>query len=300
MEWIRTHPYASALAAAACFIIAIAFVVESRSPLPLSQSTVTWSGGTPVSAYQSGSVGQTSPQQIAQEVIQNGAQATLTLPPLATSTYSSFEPTSSSFNYVALLAQLSGNATVSAPAAGGNATNSAIVQAYQFIPAGLIATTAPARKPMTAAQQAIYDYGNEVGGEIQSFENLHTNEARILKDQAEDRSDPTKAAALVSLGQGFASVGTFLQGIQDVPTSAASLHSALAQSYLDIGAKLQLVGQAQGDAAFVQAVENYDAAANTFVHNYGALAQFFTEHGVVFQPQDGGSVFSFSNTGGSL
>jgi len=152
---------------------------------------------------------------------------------------------------------------------------------------------------MTADQKALYDYGNEVGGEIQSFEELNPDEAQILKDQAEDRTDPTKAAALVSLAKNLAAVGTYMQQMQEVPSSVSDDHNALAQSYLGIGAKLQLVAQAQSDAAFVQAIENYDTSADTFVHNYGALAQFFTEQGVVFSPQDPGSVFSFTDTNGA-
>ena len=151
---------------------------------------------------------------------------------------------------------------------------------------------------MTAQQQDLYLYGNAVGGEIQSFETLHTNEVQVLKDQAEDRTDPVKSSAVVSLGQGFASIGVYMQGMQEVPSSVAALHSALAQSYQDIGAKLQLVAKAQSDQDFVQAIEAYDSSADTFVHNYAVLAQYFSAQGVIFSAQDPGSVFSFSNTGG--
>lgn len=300
MDRIRLHPFIATLVVVILLIGAGAAFVASRAPVAPTQNSLTWTGGAPVSAYQSAAQ-QQSPQQIVQDVIQNQPYATLSLPPLssaASSTASSSNQSANSTNYLALLAQLSGNAQLSTPASQTSA-NAAISAAYQFIPTGLVATTAPAKKPMTADQQAIYDYGNEVGGEIQSFEELNPDEAQILKDQAEDRTDQAKANALISLGKGFASVGTYLNQMQDVPASVAPLHSALAQSYVDVGAQLQLVAQAQSDAGFVQAVENYDTTANTFVHNYGALAQFFQEQGVVFAPQDPGSVFSFTDTSGA-
>jgi hypothetical protein len=299
MEWLRSHPYGAALAAAAVVVIIGAIIVERRSPAALSSSTLTWSGGAAITPYQNGSPSQQSltPEQIAQEVIQGQAGQSAPLPTLAPATTSAVTPNSGSFDYVALLEQISASSSAKTTPTGGSSSTSILSQAYQFIPQGLIAT-APSQKSMAAEQQALYLYGNSVGGEIQSFETLHTNEAQVLKDQAEDRTDPIKADAVVSLGEGLASIGTYMQGMQDVPPSAAALHASLAQSYLDIGAKLQLVAKAQNDVDFVQAVENYDSAADTFVHNYAALAQFFSAQGVVFSAQDPGSVFSFSDTGG--
>lgn len=300
MEWIRAHPYVSVLAAAVVVILAGAALVESRAPVAVSQDTITWSGGAAIPAYQNAQVAQTpSPQQIAQDVIQPQAPATLSLPPLSTSTSGVSTQSSGSFNYMQLLAQLSAPSQPAASASQQSSASATINEAYQFIPTGLVATTAPATEPMTADQQALYNYGNEVGGEIQSFEELNTDEAQVLKDQAEDRTNPAKNAAVVSLGQGLASIGTYMQQMQTVPAPVQPLHDALAQSYIDIGNELQLVPQAQTDAQFVQAVENYDSAANTFVQNYAALAQFFSEQGVTFSQGDPGSVFSFTDTSGA-
>jgi len=295
MEWFRAHPYAATLAIAVVLVVIGLIVVASRLPMTLSSSTQTWSGQVPVFLYPSGtSQGQSlTPEQIAQMVIQSQSGQNVPLPVLTPATSTGSASSSGSFDYVALLEQLTANSSVKTTSA---ATSSIISQAYQFIPQGLIAGSA-VQKTMSAQQQALYLYGNDVGGEIQSFETLHTNEAQVLKDQAEDRTDPVKAAALVSLGEALASVGTYMQGMQNVPTSVTSLHSALAGSYEEIGAKLQLVAKAQSDADFVQAAENYDSAANIFVHNYAALAQYFSAQGVVFSQQDPGSVFSFSQGG---
>jgi hypothetical protein len=296
MEWFRLHPYATTLGAVAIIIVAGVIFVGSRSPAALQSSSITWSGGAPVVGYQNTyTYGQpASPQQIAQEVVQ-GQAVNATIPQLASSSSSGFTPPSGSFDYTELLAALSAQSSVKA-SANTTSANSVIQEAYEFIPQGLVATTAPPAKAMTADQQALYDYGNIVGGEIQSFEELNSDQSEIIKDQAEDRTNPAKAAAVVSLGRSLASVGTFMQGMQDVPPSVQSLHSALAQSYLDIGAKLQLVTTAQSDSDVVQAMENYDTSANTFVKNYAALAQFFSAQGVVFAQQDPGSVFTFDNS----
>lgn len=301
MDLLRRHPFFATIVFVIVVIMGGMILVVTHSPVAPSQNSLTWGSGALVPTYQS-TQPQQSPQQIAQQVIQGPAPTILSLPSAATVTEtsgSSSAPTSNSIDYVALLGQLSGNTSVSGSVSPSQRTaNTAITQAYQFIPTGMIATTAPAQKPLTADQKTLYDYGNEVGGEIQSFEELNSNQPQILKDQAEDRSNPVKIAAVVSLGQRLASVGTYMQQMQEVPPSINDDHNALAQSYIDIGAKLQLVAQAQSDAGFVQALQNYDTSANTFVRNYAALAQFFSEHGVTFGQHDPGSVFSFTETSG--
>src|ERR1700734_2926159 len=87
MEWFRAHPYVSALVAAGILLAVGAGIVESRSPVAPVNSTITWSGGTPISGYQnSAPTGQNpSPQEIAQEVVQSQPAENVTLPLLATS-----------------------------------------------------------------------------------------------------------------------------------------------------------------------------------------------------------------------
>lgn len=302
MEWLRTHPYIPLLALVVVLVVGGTALITSRQPVPVSANTITWSGGAGASPYQYGqytpSVQNSSPEQIAQDVIGSETQPSLTLPQLSTATTTSIVTQSTSPNYVQLLEQLGSPSTNAAPANTQTSANALIARAYQFIPTGLVATITPATK-MTSEQQAIYDYGNQVGGEIQSFEQLHTNEPQVLKDQVEDRTNAAKAQAVVSLGQGLAAIGTYMEGIQDVPSSAQSLNTALGQSYIDIGTKLQLIPAAQSDSSYVQAVENYDDSANTFVHNYAQLAEFFTNQGVVFSTGDPGSVFSFNDSGGA-
>lgn len=300
MGWIRIHPYVLTLIITVSVFVVGSVIVASRTPVAPAQNPLTWSGGTPAPAYPSYSAPASSPQQVAQIVIQGQAPSTLSLSPLSTPSAApaQTQQTSNSFDYESFLAQMSGSASVQPSAKSNTSENQAVAQAYQFVPSGLIATTAPAERSMSPSQKDLYDYGNQVGAEIQAFENLHTDQAQVLKDQAEDRSDQAKANEVIALGQGYSSIGTYMEQMQEVPDSVSSFHTALAQSYLDIGAKLQVIAQAQGDTAFVQALQDYDKSADTFVHNFGSMAQFFSEQGVSFSQQDPGSVFSFTETGG--
>ena len=112
MEWLRAHPYVLALTGAAILILIGAIVVESRSPVAPQDSTITWSGGTPISGYQSGiATGENlSPQQIAEEVVQSQPAENVTLPHFAassTSVATTQAAPSGSFNYLTLLTELS-------------------------------------------------------------------------------------------------------------------------------------------------------------------------------------------------
>jgi gas vesicle protein len=302
MEWIRTHPYATALALAGLFIIAGAIVVGSRTPVAPTASSAAWSGTVPLSAYQQSNVQTVQPQAIAAEVIQNTSPVNLTLPVASASTPTSAPisiSSSDSFDFAALMAKISAPSSGTASAsANSNSASQVLSQAYAYIPQGLVATNALAPKPLTADQQSLYDYGNEVGSTIQSFEEENQNEAQTLKNQIEDRSDPTKATAVVELGQNLAAVGARMQSMDDVPDSVASFHASLAQSYQNIGAKLQLVPKAQSDSDYVKAIEAYDSAADGFTRNYAALANYFSLKGVTFAPGDPGSVFSFTDAQG--
>ena len=197
-------------------------------------------------------------------------------------------------DFDSLLAELSSPAKTSSKTSSPEVSvPDDIAKAYDMIPKTIIATTTgPHRNP---TEQALYDYGNEVGSLIQSFETQHPNEAQVLKDQLEDRTNATKGAAVISIAQGLVGIGDSMQKMDNVPSAAKGMHSALARSYIEIGGKLSLLPQTSNDKDFVAAILAYDSAANTFVRNYAALATYFSVSNVTFSPQDAGSVFSFSS-----
>ena len=200
---------------------------------------------------------------------------------------------SGDFNFDSFISMLSNENATGTTKVQGSTNN-----AYAFIPTGLISALVP--KQRTALQQKLYDYGNNVGSFVQSFEQDHPNEAQVLWDQAQDRTNPDKAASLVALAHALTALGDNLSQMNaspdddQVPTQMTAAHNALAQSYHDLGTELALVPGAQGDSAFVAAVEAYDTTAEMFTQKYVALANLFVAYGVTFSPQDPGVVFTFS------
>jgi hypothetical protein len=204
------------------------------------------------------------------------------------------DATGADTDLAALLAQLSAPAQTSADATTSPIDTSLV---YDFIPSGLISTSTPGQK-RTPQQQALYEYGNEIGSYIQSYEARSGNVPQILKDQIEDRSSAQKGQAVKNVGAALIYIGTQMEKMERVPEGAAGMHAALAASYKDIGAKLQAVPDAKSDQAFIAAIQAYDAAADAHAKNFVALADYFALSQVKFSAEDPGSVFTFSGGGG--
>lgn len=294
MEWLRAHPYQAVLGVVALIIVG-ALIVNMRAPAAVPGQTIAWSGSGAIlnpSPQGGGTVAQTPTPNLMQQV-EGSAPYTYIAPAQQTSGVASNDTSGGSFDFNAFVAMLSQE---NAPKGGSSAGGGSASSAYSFLPGGLISTSTPA-KSRTTLQQALYEYGNTAGSYIQSFETEHSNESQVVVDQAQDRTDSTKAAAVEALGAALTGLGQSLSQIDTIPDQATKANQALAASYEDIGAKLALVPQAQSDSGFISAVQTYDAAANTFITNYVALANLFGAYGVTFAPDDPGSVFTFSPTG---
>lgn len=293
MEWSRMHPYTLTITGAILVLAAGGYIVWNNVPVAPSNAGLTaWSGnGAAFSpgTYGADATGPNADRQSLMQQVQGGAPYTYTLPVLPAA--NPLDTPDSSFDFNAFIALLSNNSGTDGPAAPTESAGNA----YAYIPTGLISSDAHTTT-LTPSQQALYDYGNEAGSFIQSFESQHSDSPRILKDQAEDRSNAVKATALKTLGQDLAMVGDSLLAIENVPQEAAAVHKALAQSYVEIGGKLAAIAQTRSDADFIAAVGAYDASVNVFVKNYVALAQLFGAYGVTFAGEDPGSVFTFSPT----
>ncbi|MCR4325723.1 MAG: hypothetical protein NUV59_02855 [Patescibacteria group bacterium] len=297
MDWIRSHPYASGLAAAGLVFVVGVFVVGASAPVSPAASRLTvWGGGgsapsgAAYPAEQSG--GQSSRETIMQRV-QSGAPYTYIEPSLPASGAAPGSQTGA-FDFDAFVALLSDTTQPHGQTTGEGGVD--ISLSYEFVPRGLVAVQSDTSS-RTPQQQALFDYGNEVGSFIQSFEARHSNEAQVLRDQAEDRTDPLKAAALTALADDLSGIGRSLQRMDTVPPAAASAHNALSASYVEIGTKLALVPKAVSDSDFVDAIQTYNASADKFIENYVYLAQLFASYGVTFSALDSGSVFTFSPIG---
>lgn len=163
---------------------------------------------------------------------------------------------------------------------------------YSFIPAGLISTGATRTRSPDA--QAYYEYGNSIGGALQAFADAHPNMPQTLKDQAEDRADGLKVAALKRLAEDFTNLGNELAVTDNVPASALSAHQALAAAYTDVGAKLRVIPDATNDEEFLAAVNTYNSSAEMLSRRLIGLADLFATRDAGFTSSDAGSIFIFS------
>jgi hypothetical protein len=290
MDWIRAHPYTAALGAAVILFIGGFFVVQRQGAAPPSENKA-WDGANlgvlnPTSYGPAESAGTSREEDIMQQV-QDSAPYTYIPPTVLDGSEGGAEGDFDLNSFIKMLGQGStstGQSQSSAP------------DTFSFIPTGLISTTT-VQKARTATQETLYNYGNEVGSYIQSFEEQNPTMSFTLKDHAEDRDDPQKAAAVKLVAKALEEVGHSLLGIEDIPSGIASTHNALAKSYIAVGTNLALVAQTANDADFLKAIETYNATANTFVTNYVGLAELLGAYNIVFSPVDAGSVFTFTPTG---
>ncbi len=284
-DWFRAHPYTSVLAVVCAIVLLGALFVSTRSAVRPSGSGAAW-GGININllnpAYSGGEgrdPGMTAPAQ---------TSLPYSYIPPAPASGDSYTPTGEEFDFNAFIAELSG-ASQRTPSAGAGA---AIEEAFSFIPSGFISTTTQVKK-RSKIQQELYDYGNEAGSYIQSFEESHRDQSQVLKHWLEDRNDETKRAAVVQLSRALWETGRGLLLIQPVPAAAIALNKALAESYMEIGANLALVPKAESDSDFLAAIGVYNTSADAFGKHYVALVDTFGAYGVSFTADDPGSAFTF-------
>ena len=302
MDWIRSHPYASTLAAACILVIGGVVLVANRSNTPESSGVSSWNGNTGVLGA-TNSAPQQSSTQIPPPLATAQNYGTQTLPYKQNVPVSNSQGTlqngtgADSFDFNTLMAEISQSTQKPKPSQSSTTIGQNTVDAWAYIPTGLISVQKPT-SGRTTLQQALYTYGNETGSYIEGYDAAHGDQAQILDNADKDRQNSVKQAAVARIGQDLETIGQGLAETTDVPAEAAADNTALSNSYIDIGKKLIAVAQAEPlrDSDLVAAIEAYDTAMNTFNRNYIALANLFSSYGVTFSQSDPGSVFSFSSS----
>jgi hypothetical protein len=288
MDWIRLHPYSSALTISATLIIAGVLFVESHtstvppasisawgggdvplndgslSPVPLSgtknpSNLNTTDYGTRTLPYTSSSIGSTSPGTIPDNYQYNASE------------------------FKAFVSKLVRQSQT--PSTAPDSTTIDSTNPWDFIPSGLISTTTPPVKTQTAVQKALFQYGNDIGALVQQYDTAHQNQVQAFKDAMASRNDSSKQAALKRVGTDLQQIGTEITQLGNIPTTATVSNAALAKSYTESGKKL---------VALAEALPGYDGTVDGFVKNYVALSGVFSSYGVMFGPNDPGNVFSFT------
>lgn len=193
-----------------------------------------------------------------------------------------------------------GGADVPGPASAAPGAD-ILAEVASFMPSGLLSIMGTVAAPKrSTTQQALYDYGNEVGGIIASYDAQYAQaQASIMTDYYADRTNTDKANAVARLGHALAQVGTDIDGLSDqAPASMSLLNTRIARGYETIGTKLAAIPAAKGDAALLQAINDYDASVDDFTRDYISMASTFSLAGVVFAAGDPGSVFTFQQSAG--
>ena len=294
MQWLRSHPYIDALLGAAILVLLGVLIVGQRTSVR-DENTVplAWGGvgsrfSDPIASVP-GQSGDARQQNLYTQV-QSGPPFVYNSAPPAPIPQNTSGDTDFDFDaFIAMVSSPQGR-----PASDGNQTTAdAFLDAYSFIPSGLISTSTPA-KARTAAQEELHDYGNLAGSEIESFEDSHRNMPQTLKDQFEDPRDSGKVAAVEELGNALAGVGRPLEAIDNVPAAVRSANSSVAASYKEMGTLLVEVPKAQTDDARLAAMLAYNASVERYIKNYVALATIFSAYGVTFASNESGSVFTFT------
>jgi hypothetical protein len=278
--------------------IAVLFVgyiiVRSHALVAVDSGQQTWSGlgtvlgGTPAS---SNNQVQIVPNKPAQQIL---SQVTSSAPFVYISPSGAAQTTtrpSDAPDVASILAQLSpkSRAFENAPKPTGPVT---YAEAYTFVPGGMISTSTGRKR--STEQQALYDYGNEIGGYVQSYDSMHQNVSQIATDALADRQDAEKAERVKQIGRDLYVLGQQISSIEEVPAAAAAANKALGKGYQDVGTALQKVPDAQRDQDLLAAVKTYDAVMDSFIPKYTALVLLFSSFGVTFSPDDPGSAFAFS------
>lgn len=288
-----SHPYRILLAGTAVLLCIGTIVIVGKNNTAHENTQGTWGdSGLLTNPFGYGEQAEPSSTEeraarILQEQLERAGTYSYTQPSPATS-----ESGAEEFDFAAFLEALSNPQQKESVSTGGADTSTLLKNLYTFIPRGLIAVeTPPAR---TNLQEELFAYGNRFGSSVRAFEDAHMNGIQILRDQAEDRGNPEKAAAAVRYARDLEALGRELEEMSGIPGIASSFHHALAKSYTDAGKKLALIPRARTDEEVIASVETYNRSMDVFTGHYVALVQFFVAQGVSFSPGDPGSIFSFS------
>lgn len=289
-DWFRTHPYSSILAGVFALILIGALFISTRSSVGPSGIGAAWGGlnSNVLNPAYTGGSGTQNPEMTVPS--QSGVPYSYIPPASGGAAYTS---SGEAFDFSAFMSELSRDIT---PAQSDASTDSSLEASFSFIPKGFISVTTSTKK-RSDAQQKLYDYGNEAGSYIESFEESHRDQSQVLKNWLEDRRDETKRAAVVQLGRALWETGRSLLLLESVPPTATALNKALAESYMEIGGNLALIPKTESDADFLKAIGVYNASTETFGKNYVALVNMFGAYDVSFSTDDPGSAFTFKPIG---
>lgn len=298
------HPYLLTLLGLGSLLV-IATVVQTHMPAPAMNSANEW--GTPIifSSYDpapyradtqstpSAGVSPSTPVIIPSDQNPTSFSYNTTPAPAPTkNTVATIISSDTAFDFNAFRQQLSSsmpkNSVPSATQAAGTS------ETYPTVPPQLFTAVDTAPRTRDDTQQAMYVYGNAAGSFIQEYDRLHPDDSAEVQRYFDARGTVAHVIALKQLGDDLKNIGISMKTISPVPVQLVAVHTALANSYIDIGEKLSVIPSAQSDDDLIKAINVYDDAVELYAKNYTALVFKFSEHKVTFGSDEPGSLFMFS------
>ena len=140
-------------------------------------------------------------------------------------------------------------------------------------------------------QKALFAYGNNLGRIIQGAESINARAVEALKSYFDDRSDPSRAAALVSIAREYNNVASDIQAIDPIPPETAMFNEKLARDYEAIAGGLENLTKQSSDAALADAILSYNASAETYTRDVLAIVAVMSSYDVSFSSSDPGAIF---------
>lgn len=166
---------------------------------------------------------------------------------------------------------------------------------YGYLPQGLVSPPTDRTPRMTETQSALYDYANTVGSYIESyFDTWGTQQTTVMRQYFEDRTSSVKRATAYELADALEKLSKDLGEVEQVPTALQKEHQRLVSGYQALGEATRIIIDAEGDNAFLDAINASNAHADTFAKNYIAIVDILSTNNVTFTNTDPGRVFSFN------
>lgn len=302
MHWFFEHPYRTMGILLVLAMLGIGALIVHRSSVTPSEETLAWGGRGALANI--GEYAGPDPERLSDDVIgsyiiasQLQSQAPFSYIPSLPLTPEGESDASIEERYdfdslIALLTNDTPSEDTAEETPAVRQDNGFWGDAFSFIPRGLVVVKNEETNK-TPVQKKLYSYGNQIGIEIQMFEDAWPNAVQILYDQAQDRENLEKAEAARRYARSFADVGKRLEEIGDVPAEAKTLHDALAHAYQNAGMLLEQVPGEKTEKEFLDAVLAYNAGMDVFTDSFIDIALMFSAHGVVFREEDAGSTFTF-------
>lgn len=295
MPWFREYPRSALFAGAVILVLVGSFVVARKSPVETTSLFSTESTGSISDASFSDYAAHPTEKIIARPISASLMQTVVSNPPFVYSY--PFIVRDNKTDFVVVPLNTSPAESKKAPEVTSDA---GFWNQYSFMPRGLISTSVTT-KTRTPEENALFDYGNELGSYIGDFESAHTDMLKTLTDffprSGGFATDGRAREAVLELAGDYAQLGETIARTSAVPKEAQALHIALANGYGDIGRGLAAIANTKEEKEMVKAIIAYGDYANGFVKNFLALADFFGARGVKFSSSDPGNVFSLNIPG---